>query len=370
MISELRISADSHVLEPPEVFEPLASRFGERAPHVVYSAEKGYELDNGRGRRSPIGGLATAGIDPRSPDWDEAFKRGYDVLPSLRDGRERAKDQDRDGVAAEVLYPSLMFSTFSRQEEETDLVVASFASYNAWLADHVKDAPGRLFGLACLQLKDLDAAIAEMERAKQLGHVGVCIPCTAPLHRPYSDRFYDRFWAAAQEMSMPLTLHIATGAADIMPAYFRERSHHSWIMQPAIAGVLINDLILSGVCERFPGIKFVPTEFDAGWLSTHLPRMDWAHYRFGDQGGLTMDPSEYWRRNFLATFEDDAAVVRVRDLIGVKTLMWANDYPHGDSIWPESQETLDRIMQGCTPDDRHKLIAKNVVDLYGLPFEA
>jgi predicted TIM-barrel fold metal-dependent hydrolase len=50
--------------------------------------------------------------------------------------------------------------------------------------------------------------------------------------------------------------------------------------------------------------------------------------------------------------------------------MWGSDYPHGDSVFPDSQGVLDRIMEGVPADERYLMTAKNVVDLYDLPFEA
>ena len=83
-----------------------------------------------------------------------------------------------------------------------------------------------------------------------------------------------------------------------------------------------------------------------------------------------MQPSAYWKQNFLVTFEDDAIGIMTRDIIGTNTLLWGNDYPHGDSVFPHSQEVLNRILQDCTPEERYEMTVKNVVKLYDLPFEA
>ncbi|SVB75417.1 uncharacterized protein METZ01_LOCUS228271, partial [marine metagenome] len=80
-------------------------------------------------------------------------------------------------------------------------------------------------------------------------------------------------------------------------------------------------------------------------------------------------PSEYWRQNFHAVFEDDPLGIRTMDFIGVDTLLWGSDYPHGDSIFPNSQQVLSEIMSECTPEEVWKMTVKNVVDLYHLPFE-
>ena len=215
----------------------------------------------------------------------------------------------------------------------------------------------------------LDLAIAELKRVKEMGFVGVCIPCTAPPDRPYSDAFYDPFWAAAEEAGLPLTMHIFTGATP----------NHGLPRWPGVSyplaylgiEVTIATLILSGVCERFPALKFVPTEFETGWVGNLLRRIDHGFYRNGGSPfpgvKLSMTPSGYWQRNFIVTFEDDFIGIRTRDVIGVQNLMWGSDYPHGDSIFPNSQQVLDDIFEGVDAQDRLAITAGNVIKLYNLP---
>jgi predicted TIM-barrel fold metal-dependent hydrolase len=368
MNSDLCISSDSHVVEPPELFEPLAKRFGDKAPRIRYYEDRGPALDCGDGRIGfGISGFLEAGMDFSRPDMREIAKKGYDLArPGVFDVQARIEDQELDGIDAEVIYPSVLFHAY--QIKDLEILKATFAAYNDWTADYCKDASDRLFPLACIQLYDLDGAIAEMERAKQLGHVGVCIPATAPPDRLYSDPWYDGFWAAAQEMKMPLTMHIFTGAT---PNHGLPFPAGQGVF--AFAGMLftINDLISGRVCERFPELKFVVTEFETGWVAMMLNRMDWNWFRHGGTRAnpLPMKPSEYWKRNFLVTFEDDVIGIRTRDFIGTGSLMWGSDYPHGDSIFPDSQGVLDRIMRDCTPQERYAMTVKNVVDLYDLPFE-
>ena len=83
-----------------------------------------------------------------------------------------------------------------------------------------------------------------------------------------------------------------------------------------------------------------------------------------------MQPSEYFRRQFYATFEDDEAGVLTRHLIGVDNLIWGNDYPHHDSIWPNSQAVIDRIFAGVSAEDREKMTSLNVLKLYNIDLPA
>ena len=365
---QLCISSDSHVVEPPELFAPLEKRFGDKAPHIVHLEDRGPVLDTGGGRYGlSITGFLQAGFDFGRPDARDVLKMGYDLArPGVFDVKERIEDQELDGIDAEVIYPSIMFNVY--QVEDQEILQAAFASYNDWTANYCSEAPDRLFPLACLQLYDLDAAIAEMERSKKMGHVGVCIPATAPPDRLYSDPWYDRFWAAAQEMEMPLTMHIFTGATPNHGLPFPAA-----MSGLAFAGVVftVRDIIFGGVCERFPNLKFVITEFETGWVGITLKRLDWNWFRGG--GARTQPiprkPSDYWKDNFLVTFEDDEIGIKTRDISGTNTLMWGSDYPHGDSVFPDSQGVLDRILAECTPEERYEMTVKNVVKLYDLPFE-
>jgi predicted TIM-barrel fold metal-dependent hydrolase len=132
------------------------------------------------------------------------------------------------------------------------------------------------------------------------------------------------------------------------------------------------DLICGGVCERFPRLKFVISEFETGWAAHILQRLDHAAYRTPKFAVdyLTMKPSDYFHRNFGMTFEDDEAGVLTRHLIGVDNLLWGNDYPHHDAIWPHSMETLDKIFVGVPDEERERMCFTNTVQLYDIDVAA
>jgi predicted TIM-barrel fold metal-dependent hydrolase len=351
------------------MFAPLQQRLGSRAPKVVHTPDLGDRLDLGDGRFGlQIGGFLVGGMDLASDETRAQAKRGYAIArPGVYDITERLKDQDRDGVVAEVLYPSVLFNVY--QVEDNDVLNTTFQAYNDWLYGYVQPAPDRLFGLGAIQLRDLDRAIDELRRVQEMGYVGVCIPCTAPPDKPYSDRFYDRFWAAAEEAQLPLAMHIFSGASSShgVPNVPGADSPLAYVGMEAT----LMHLIAWGVLERFPRLKFVVTEFETGWIGNFLRRVDhiWER-RGGFLAGqpLPKRPSFYWYRNFLATFEDDPIGIRTVDFIGANNLLWGSDYPHGDSIFPNSQQILDELFVGDVAASRTTITAGNVIDLYGLPY--
>ena len=369
MPQKLCISSDSHVVESAEFFHPLEKLFGDKAPKMVTAdPARGPQLSLGNGKLGiGLSGFFMQNVDFTTPEAMEMRKLGYELArPGCYDTAERLKDQELDGINAEIIYPSVIFNVY--QIEDLDIVKASFSLYNDWVADYCKGAPDRLFPLASIQLFDLDEAIQEMERSKKLGHVGVSVAATAPPDKLYSDPYYNKFWEAAQAMEMPINWHIFTGATENHGLPFRQGGSAL-----SFAGVMftVADIIQSGVCERYPGLRFVVTEFETGWVGMMLKRLDWAYIRGGGEKifGLPLLPSEYWRRNFRVTFEDDPLGIMTRDFIGTETMMWGSDYPHGDSVFPHSMQVLSEILSDCTPEERYQMTVKNVVDLYKLPFE-
>ncbi len=267
------------------------------------------------------------------------------------------------------MYPSLNMFTYALEDQA--LKQAIFERHNDWVVDYCAVAPERLIGIGCLPIPDVDAALAEMERAARRGVRGFMIPAHVSPERPYCHEDYDRFWAAAQDMELPLTYHIFVGTSfdGGLPAHWGPPATtiKGYTLAFTTAVNTMIDLICGGVLERFPRLKFVISEFETGWLAHVLTRLDHATYRTPRHAVvdyLTMKPSEYFRRNFCATFEDDPIGVVTRHDIGVGNLVWGNDYPHHDAIWPHSMPTLERIMDGVPADEVERMCFRTATELY------
>src|SRR5581483_4910745 len=199
----LCISGDSHIVETPEIFDGLDKRFGDAAPSIVFVEGRGDMLKIGDRTSFPVGRFGVAGHYANDPATQEMIKMGYSGLRrGILDPMERLKDQEIEGLDAEVLLPSVLFGVYNIQDPE--IVAATFYNYNDWVYNYAAQAPRRLFPTACIPLHDVNKGIEELRRAKNLGHVAANIPCVPPKERPYSDRYYDPFWAEAQSLQMPL----------------------------------------------------------------------------------------------------------------------------------------------------------------------
>ena len=370
-------SCDSHVVEAREVFEGLEDRFGSRAPRIErdFKGRRGDWLVLPDMFPIPVGRLGIAGHRLDDPATDELIAQGYDGLnPGVRDPHRRLDEQDLDGIVGEVMYPSLNMFTFAIPDRE--VVSAVFERHNDWVLDYCSVAPERLIGIGCLGLPDVDVALAEMERAATRGVRGFAIPAHVSPDRPYCHEDYDRFWAAAQDFGVPLTMHIFTGSSldGGMPEHWGTPGgtiKGYTMAQTTVINTMI-DLICGGVCERFPGLEFVISEFETGWVAQTLQRLDHAAYRTPNFAVdyLTMKPSEYFRRQFHVTFEDDEAGILTRHMIGIECLLWGNDYPHHDAIWPHSMKILDETMADVPADERERMCFSNTVDLYSIDVAA
>ncbi|MGB0114676.1 MAG: amidohydrolase family protein [Ilumatobacteraceae bacterium] len=384
------ISADSHALEGPEVFEGLADRFGDDAPRVV-SKEGGGDfivIPNIANRSRNVAFMALAGtrLDYETPlprehaskpgagSIDDApiqayINGGYAAMrPGLTDGARRPDDQDIDGISAEILYPG-WFPMFSLPD--LDLMVALQRNYNDWMHAQSVASKGRLVGLAALPVQRPDEAVTELERVIDLGFKGIVIPSNAPRGRRYCDEDYDPMWARAEEAGLPIAFHVA--CMSHVPDWMKAMKGRDPVTEYASSSMLIHDtmveLMVRGVCARFPNLKFVLAEFNAGWVAHWLDKVQqgWAREYSKDPSSTPpVDVLEIWKRQFFATIEDDTAALQTRELIGEDTLLWGSDYPHTDSTWPCSTQVLDEMFENYSAETRDKITRTNVANLYSL----
>ena len=333
--TEVLVSADSHVMESPDLWKTrLPRKFRDSAPDF-----------------SAIGNAL----------------RGH---PGGNDPSQRVKEMAQDGVSAEVLYPTLGLSLFGL--DDPAMQEACCRVYNDWLPEYCQVAPDRLTGVALIPTYDIDRAIGELERCRNAGLKGAEVWQTPHPDMPFSSDHCDRFWDAAQELEVPVSLHIATGhnRAKELPgqealAPFRHGVNRKL---QAITDALF-DLIFTGTLERFPRLKLVVVESEIGWIPFFLQQWDYygfVRYRKTLAPPIPQLPSEYFSRQVFATFFNDPVGCRQLASWGVDNCMWSNDFPHPNSTWPHSRKVIARDLGHLPEQDRAKLVRENAVRLYGL----
>lgn len=368
-MEEIIISADSHVIEVPDLWEKgLPQSLKDRAPRVYFDDRRdAWMFGSPDVIPQAVGGLFMAGQKPE--DINKFRKAGYAVA---REGGwnpiARIREMEQDGVSAEVLYPSLGLGLFCI--EDAALQESIFRVYNDWIVEFCRKVPKRLFGIGLISVYNIDNAVAEMERCKREGMSGVMIWQVPHPDLPLRAEHYERFWAAAEDLEMPVHLHILTGFGESMR---RQKTkgvdrYRIGVNQTREIEDALFDLIFSGVLERYPRLKIVSVENEIGWLPFWLGQCDKAFRRHRANEALPIDkpPSEYFRRQVYATFFNDHVGGRLFSWWGADNCMWSNDYPHQNSTWPRSREVIDRDMSHLAADERRKLLSSNVARLYNL----
>ena len=363
------ISSDSHITEPPNCYiDFIDPKFRDRAPRMVDDG-KGGDAFLVEGIKRPLNISLAAAAGRKPEDLRGRGQKFTDLWRGGWDGSVRCADQDRDGVCAEIIYPTIGMMLCNH--DDFDYKKACFDAYNRWLQTFVAPAPKRIFGLGQIAMRSVAEGIKELEEVKKMGFVGVMMPGN-PAVEDYDSPIYDPFWQASVDLKMPLSFHILTSrAAGITEG-----------RGPAINGFLsiirgnqdiLGMMIFSGVFDRNPNLKIVCVEADAGWAPHFMYRADHAYkrHRFWMKGQeLKKMPSECFNDHIYLTFQDDWIAFKMKHMVNIERLMWANDFPHSDSTWPWSQEILAEHTKGLTEEERNKICFDNVKALYNLPVEA
>ena len=357
------ISADSHITEPPGTYvDRIDPKYRDVAPRMEFSEALGdvFVID-GMKKPVPMGLVAAAGKEANElrvngVRFEELHRGGWDP-------EARIADQDRDGVAAEIIYPTVGMMICNHPD--FDYKKACFDAYNLWMAEYCAAHPDRLFGVGQTAMRSVEEGIKDLEAIKACGFKGVMMPGN-PAVEDYDSPVYDPLWEAAVALELPLSFHILTSSQD---GFNRVRGPRLNSFLSIIRGCqdIMGMFVLSGVFERHPNLKLVCVEADAGWVPHYMYRMDHAYKRHRHwlaAGTLSKLPSDYFRENIYVTFQDDWVAFQMKDMCNIRRLMWANDFPHSDSTWPWSQDVLAEHTSGLTEEERDFILHDNAAELY------
>jgi predicted TIM-barrel fold metal-dependent hydrolase len=375
------ISADSHVNEVSATWDQVRRKYGDRAPEIVWNPseeEQGPYLSipkwetslEGKDREScameflgmVIGGLGIGSVVGRTSTKAAEFRKNFrfEDWPGPWEPKARLKDMDRDGVEVDILYPSHLRHIYGLSVKDEPFFHAIAQSYNDWLMDYCSVAPSRLIGLPVLSILNIDGAVDDLERYTRQGAKGFMIASSTPIGMTYGDSRFDRLWAAAQDADVPLCLHTTTGA------WKKVRFHHpkirTFVRGEGEIQTSLLEMIYGRVFDRFPALKIVAAEWDIGWVAHMVAKLK----DHDPKSGLKLAPAEYFRRNVWFTFENDRAGVLTTPLYGADRFLWASDYPHGATTWPDSRQIVDQQFEGISEEVKHKITRQNAIDLYKL----
>jgi predicted TIM-barrel fold metal-dependent hydrolase len=367
------ISADGHLEIPPDGWmRHVPKEHQARAPRLVPL--------NGGGEGWLVEGMplihngqnVSAGRALRVKGQSYWLEDGTPA-PGTGGPEQRLREQDADGLDAELLYPPVFVSKFIENISDPDAYLAMVRAYNTFLAeDYCSVAPDRLIGNAVIPSSGVDDALAELERVADLGLRSIALsrfPSGASTPGPDDDRF----WAAALESGLAITAHAtfgdranplliasATGNFDIVTAMV------SRTLPPPTA--MLAHCVASGLFSRFPELQIYLAETNAGWMPEVFYMMDDSYQLFRSWYGVDLParPSEIIREHFWFGIIRDPLAIQLRDHLPVDRLMWGSDFPHSVTSYPNTKDWIERIFAGAPDDLRRRILLETPCAYFGL----
>jgi len=404
-------SADGHILEPTDLFlTRLPKHLRDRA---VW--EEDFEIEPlVEGGVRDFRRLHTPGFE----GWTVSRFRHYDGTPNTGDPDRILQDLDLDGIDAQVMHPNL--SLFGLYSDHHELSMAHARVYNDYLIERFTPYFHRIAPTAPVPITDIADAVAEIERVAAAGFRGILLPATPP--KPYYSPDFEPVWAAAQAHGVHIFMHCQTGdvkvedpqgttlktvigvAAEVNEPMTGRRAARRMQTQciygPMAPQKIIVDLIGAGIPERYPDLHFGLIEFDAYWLVSLVGAMDkawtagigqdpdwWLGYwdinrpdndqphmariiRVAEKWPYPLRPSEYVRRQFHVSFQDDPVALAARHITGLSTVIWGADYPHAEGTFRHSPELIDHLFAGVPGNERAAILGGTLGNLMGFKTSA
>ncbi len=302
------------------------------------------------------------------------------------DDAERMRDMESDGVVGEIIFPNTVPPFFrtsvlicgNPSQQDYPLWHEGIRAHNRWLSAWCAEFPERRAGIGLIYLNHLDDAIEDVKWIAAHGlRGGILLPhvppdCTQilPLYAPE----YDRLWALIQDLGLVINQHGGTGSPDYgkwpvsLPIRLLETS---WFSIRSYG-----HLLLSGVFERFPKLRYILTESGCAWVPSTLAQLDdvWKRVRGGVAGEFQFaegamppePPSFYAKRNcYYGASSPSPRELRDREIIGVDHILWGSDYPHYEGTYPYSRLSYRHTFHDVKPEDTRAMLGGNAAKLYG-----
>lgn len=372
------VDADAHVNPPHDMWaEYLPTEFRPMAPVIERGEDADYIVFEGNRRKVNL-------INAQAGRQGKDYKMEGRVSDARSGGwmpAARLDDMDADGIYSAVLFGGGPLGTANN-----DLYLASFASYNQWLADFCAFDPKRFAGVGYIPMQDIDLAVAMMKDCAAKGLKAINIPAfpmgrlgslnsgdaqtmalTGDVNsdRSYADPDFDPIWKTACDLGLPLTIHLGG-----RPVRFWDKKFFlSDLLQSKFAmGETIGIMIYGGVFDRFPDLKLASIESGVGWFAFAANYMDetWIKQRHWVGSTIQHKPSHYWDRNIYGSFIHDRPGILLRESPGAGNIMWSSDYPHSETTFPHSMEVVDRLFEGVPEDDKAMIVSKRAKMLFNI----
>ncbi|HLG66550.1 MAG TPA: amidohydrolase family protein [Acidimicrobiales bacterium] len=353
-------SGDSHLVEPPDLFDSLPEEIRDRMPRTVKDPSGTFETVyvDGDSFQRPLPkpeSLKRIMARPEDADDDPVTR-----APGANDPLLRLADLDQEGIWGEVIYPSLGIWAFSIRTPR--VVREGVRVLNDWAIDFQRHSP-RYVCAASVPLLDVEDAVAEIRRAAGLGfHVGF-LPTRPPFERPpWQHEEWDPLWDAFADTGMVIGFHIGTEPHtpdQRTGVYHRGRGGAvlNYVETTYGGQRCVTQLIACGALDRHPDLRVLVSEGGATWGPFIADRMDEGYRQHGAavRPKLSKAPSRYLYEQVYASFQHDRSAVQACAAMGWQNVMWGSDYPHYEGTYGHTQKTLHELFDDVAPDIRQRI---------------
>ena len=364
------VSVDDHLVEPADMFAGhLPAKYADQAPKVI-KKEDGTDAWVFEGQEATNIGLnAVAGRPP--DEYGIEPTHFTEIRPGCFDIHERIRDMNANGVLASMNFPSYpqFCGQYFARATDKNLALAVLRAYNDWHIDEWCGAyPGRMIPIALPPIWDVEKMAEEVRRMANKGcHAVTFSENPEKLGYPsLHNEHWDPFWKACSDTNTIVCLHIGSSSQVVVTSI--EAPVDTMItLQPINIVQAAADLVWTPVLRRFPDLTFALSEGGIGWIPYFLERVDyvyknhkaWTHQDFGDKL-----PSEFFRERIVTCFIDDAFGIKNRSELDIDMVTWECDFPHSDSTWPVSPETVAGNLRGVPDDEVAKITHENAMRIF------
>ncbi len=352
-------SAASNVTEAPDLWaKKLPQKWSELSPRLV---------DGNDGAEWHLGGRPCGAPGFRHPVNGGRYRPTSEELSWLASADGRLWLQSRDDMVGEVLYPNREIWSAIAATEDRDFIVACHQVYNDWMAELVSGAPERIVGIAKIPPTGIKDATEELKRAgeklKLKGAILDVWPAGVEAEGGLPES--DPFWECAAALGIPISIHRPLSILnDEEPPLVAAGG-------PPPFSYDMNALVYGNVFDRYPSLRVVVKDTGVGWAPSGFEALDETYMRM--QGSRTIElgnpdllPSDYLRRFFWFTVQDDSFGISTRKVLGKAHMMYASFANTFASVWPNSRQLFEQLTGELPNSDREDLASNVVSKLYGV----
>jgi predicted TIM-barrel fold metal-dependent hydrolase len=371
------VSVDDHAVEPPEAFvRHYGAKYKDEAPRIIDRNGKDVWLWNDK--LYPTIGLNAVVGRPRS-EYGMEPTRFEQMRPASFDPKERLDDMNVNGILGSLNFPSM--PSFAGQVfiaqagTAPDKALRAMAAWNDWyVLEWCAAGPGRYIPNIILPVWDMDATLAEVKRMSSHGVHNISFsdnPALLGLPSVHN-AYWEPFWKACVDHEMLLNCHIGSGAA--APHASAESPIDAWITTMPIS--IVNsaaDWLFASFWKQYPTLRMALSEGGIGWIPYLLERADFTYehhheWTFTDFGNER--PSDVFKRHIATCFIDDQFGLKSLAYMNEDMVCYECDYPHSDTLWPNSPEHAWANLTGLSDATIDKVTHLNAMRLTNFhPFE-